>query len=312
VAGKVQPLNSVSEAVLGALRDRRWPIITSYELFRLVWEVYSFPERFPIKIRKRVSSPGWLQYNRVITELSSERFIRPDPDLDGGQETGTLTKVFRVSEIPDSDAEDIICLYDPFASISYLSAMQRYSITVRQPKSLYITSLEARLWRKEAYNKTKDDFGFDPSEVDLAFFRTLSFTEIPDRLRDRSITVKRTIHPFRSQSITDGFGRIIQIGDLFVQMLHSPDLCGGMAHVLEIWENHSDTYRNEIIESVNRIDSSIIKVRAGYIMSELCEIDDDRIQIWKKFAQRGGSRKLDPSAPYEPVYSEDWMISLNA
>ena len=67
----------------------------------------------------------------------------------------------------------------------------------------------------------------------------------------------------------------------------------------------------QIISAVEEENASIVKVRAGYILSERLGIADPRIEAWKAFAQRGGSRKLDPDAPYAPVFSGAWMLSLN-
>ena len=80
---------------------------------------------------------------------------------------------------------------------------------------------------------------------------------------------------------------------------------------LEIWDYHAEIYLQEIIAAVNDYASSIVKVRAGYILTERMGLSDSRIEAWKRFAQRGGSRKLDPSRPYAPTFSEAWMLSLN-
>ena len=52
-------------------------------------------------------------------------------------------------------------------------------------------------------------------------------------------------------------------------------------------------------------------MRAGYVLSELMDVEDERVDAWRAFAQRGGSQKLDPEAPYVPRWSDDWMLSLN-
>ena len=105
--------------------------------------------------------------------------------------------------------------------------------------------------------------------------------------------------------------RISSIGQTFADMLGESGLCGGMRHVLDVWEREAAQWVPEIAASVDKLTSKIAKVRAGYILSELLEIEHPAIERWEQFAQRGGSRKLDPEGEYLPSFSERWMISLN-
>jgi len=106
--------------------------------------------------------------------------------------------------------------------------------------------------------------------------------------------------------------RLATIGQAFLDMLRRPDLCGGMRHVLEIYEEHAGQWVEEIVTAVDGFPKKIVKCRAGYILSERLKIHHEKIQAWKFSApQRGGSCKLDPSKDYAPRYSEPWQLSLN-
>ena len=306
-------LNSVSIAVIGELHRRQWPVVTDYELFRLLWDVYEHPEKYPNKIRKRAVVPRRKQFEHLIFELSlvEERFIRSDPDFEPHSKPSLDTRVFRITETPDASAEDILCLVDPFAAVAYLSAMQRHGLTTRQPKAAAFVTFEEQTWRRRRNDKVREDYGFDIAEAKLRYFVNLLPPKSPPTLRGRPLDVHRVKQMPRTQAVADGFARIVEIGDLFVQMLTDPELCGGMRHVLETWEEHAETYLDFIIDAVSNSSSPIAHVRAGYILAERMEISDPRVELWKKYAQRGGSRRLDPSAPYEPIFSESWMISLN-
>jgi hypothetical protein len=84
-----------------------------------------------------------------------------------------------------------------------------------------------------------------------------------------------------------------------------------MRHVLDVWEREAGSWVQEIVAAIDELDVKIAKVRAGYIFSEIMEIDHPELQKWEKLAQRGGSRKLDPDAGYVPEFSKRWMISIN-
>ncbi len=85
-----------------------------------------------------------------------------------------------------------------------------------------------------------------------------------------------------------------------------------MHHVLNVWQSEAGVYLDDIVEAVDRDHRAIVKVRAGHILEERIGLDHVVLKRWQAFAQRGGSRRLDPSKPYAPVFSEKWMISLNA
>ena len=56
---------------------------------------------------------------------------------------------------------------------------------------------------------------------------------------------------------------------------------------------------------------AIDKIRAGYLLTEVCSLTDSVVESWTQFAQRGGSRKLDPETEYAPEFSERWKLSIN-
>lgn len=205
-------------------------------------------------------------------------------------------------------------MVEPFCYISHLSAMARYGLTDRRSKALQLTIPDAKtgkkLWNDEFFVKDyteKDRESLSASEIILPTPRS----NFPDKVRGQAVSIKRTAHLGSSQPIRGSLARIETIGHVFASMLEDPELCGGMKHVIEVWQEHAQAYLDEIINAIERRPKSITKVRAGYLLEELIGINDARIESWMKFAQRGGSRLLNPSAPFESVFSEKWMLSLN-
>ena len=104
--------------------------------------------------------------------------------------------------------------------------------------------------------------------------------------------------------------RLSTIGQTFLDMLQQPDLCGGMSHVLDAWEEHAETYLDEIVAAVDTATSGLVKSRAGCILEERQGLHHRGIERWKACGQRGGSRKLDPAKDFAPPFSETWMVSI--
>lgn len=302
------------DAVWRTLVERGLPVVVEYELFSILRSLHFKGDYKGRKLRLAHSAPTRDRYRNVVSKLLSERYLRPDPDFYPSEEWGrydrgyNYARVFRISDVPDGSAEDITAILDPFCYISHMSAMQRYSLTNRIPEALILST--PRNWGVARDEKIHADYGdsLSPGE----YIAPLSQLTWPDMIRRRKVVLNKTVRKPNIKNIRGSIARIAAVGETFVQALDRPELCGGMEHTIEVWENHANTYLDEIIVAVDQAKESIIKVRAGYLLNERLGIHDHRILAWAAFAQRGGSRKLDASAPYVPTFSEKWMISLNA
>ena len=87
-------------------------------------------------------------------------------------------------------------------------------------------------------------------------------------------------------------------------------MCGGIGHVIEVFGENAAKYEPLVVETIDRNGTLIEKARAGYILEDLCKVQNPTVDEWARTAQRGGSRKLDPHSEYSPHYSERWSLSL--
>lgn len=267
------------------------PVISELDLFHFIKRMYA--EAKDKKLYLRGSSATYDNYRTRRTSLQEANIIRHDHDY---------YSRFRVMMVSDLPADDIVCLVDPFCYISHLSAMQRWGFTDRQPEPLIITRPD----RKTIMSKLNEI-----QRQDEEFPIPVRNVRHPDTVRQRPVRVFENRKIGASVQDRSGFARVATVGQTFLDTLQQPVLCSGMAHVLDVWQNHAGSYLSEIIEAVNGPTSQIVKCRAGYILEEYLGFRDNRIDAWKIFRQRGGSRKLDPDRAFAPDYSETWMISLN-
>lgn len=105
--------------------------------------------------------------------------------------------------------------------------------------------------------------------------------------------------------------RVAMMGRTFLDMVREPECCGGMQHVVDTYRQYGPRNLPLIVEEVERHGKSIEKVRAGYLLEEVCKLQHELIDKWRAAAQRGGSRVLDPASEYSAIYSEAWKLSIN-
>ncbi len=267
------------------------PMVSRRFLFILLQRMHD--EAAANNLRLPKSGPTDTELFRRCGRLLAAGILRKDQDYQ---------RRFRVMGVPDLPADEIACLADRFCYISHLSAMQRWELTDRIPASLIISrpdrrSIAARIQAIMAKEGAPE--------------YPLQNVNHPDLVRERRIRLVETRHPGASIDIRGSFARISSIGQTFLDMLHLPGLCGGMSHVRDMWDQHAGAFLDDIIASVDRDTSGVVKCRAGYMLEERLSVHDPRIEAWRAFAQRGGSRKLDPKRPFVPQHSVSWMLSLN-
>jgi len=188
--------------------------------------------------------------------------------------------------------------------------MAHHGLTERIPSALFVSSPDAKAWKQFAVERMEKDL-----KQDYAIYQS---NGLPILLRLKMDKIgRRDVHRFASSHlgayvIVKGKTlRVSSLGRTFLDMLRNPELCGGMRHVMEVFEEQGTQYLPLIVKEIDLHGAKIDKVRAGYILEERMKLKDVTVESWAAFAQRGGSRKLDASAEYMPTWSDKWCLSLN-
>jgi len=255
------------------------------------------------KLRLKTEIPERRHYRSTLNFLTSYGLL---------QEIGGLSheSAFTLMGRRESSREEIICRVDPFAYLSHMSAMEHYGLTDRIPQTTFISSPSPRDWSAFARKKMQADLSEENRDYIESGFPSLRRIKLT-RLRGREVHVVYRMHLGAFRHERDPEIRVSTIGRTFLDMIKDPDFCGGIRHVLSVYEESAERYLKLIVDDVNSSGAPIDKVRAGYVLSKVCGLEDPTIDNWKRFVQRGGSRKLYGKGEYSSEFSEDWCLSLN-
>jgi len=294
----------LKKAVAVHLGSLKQAVVTRYELGNLIYRLYRDKKyrAWPLQLKKDAAQLGDL--DRVIRQLVDLGILTPDREFSG-------KAVFRIFAKESAPAQEIACTVDPFAYVSDLSAMDYHGFTDRLPRSLFLSSPVPVKWNELARGRMQNDCkGFLEDYLHDSFprLRRMRMSRIGKRPIER-----RGVGEFHGayRKVQGRVLRVATIGRTFLNMVQQPARCGGIRHVLEVFEQHAESHLDLLMDELEQHGNFIDRIRAGYILEERCDIRHERIDRWVRHAQRGGSRKLDPQAEYSSRYSDRWSLSIN-
>lgn len=293
----------INRALALELEKLRAPVVLRYDLARLAWKLYKAKEYggAPLStMRDSLDARALARLERAAVDAGT---LRPLPGF-------ASRAAYSLIGGDTSDRHAVICCVDPFCYISHLSAMEFHGLTDRLPEQIYVSSPAGREWTAFASERMTRDLGDDKVDYLAAGLPALQRTVV-SKIGQRQVHRYSSVHRGAYRAIKDSPVRVATLGRTFLDMLREPGLCGGIAHVLQVFGERASSNLRLILDEFDQHGASIDKVRAGFILEELCKLRDPRIDAWTSVAARGGSRKLDPSADYAPTFSERWALSIN-
>ena len=296
---KKMPLLSALTKELGNLQQ---PVISTYQLGRLIFNAYLHNSIGGLSLNLKKDLPDKPQYNAALNDLLSLGVLTKLSGLSGNY--------FKIIGKMDIEPDEVICSIDPFCYLSHMSAMAYHGVTDRLPRTVFVSTPSTKEWRQFAFEQMQKDLGESYNQY-VEHRLPLLTRPNPKKISGSIINITHSSHLGSYKNIQGKFLRVSTIGRTFLDMLRSPELCGGMQHVMDVYQSYGKQYFRQIIDEIDRHGKNIEKSRAGYILESLVDLKDLRVDAWQSQVQRGGSRKLDPGSEYSPFFSERWAISLN-
>lgn len=291
----------VSTALTLELGNLHQPVVTTYQLGVTLFQLYqakTYQGQALTRLEKDVPAPHDLK--RLTDRLLNSGVLQ---SYRPGSVFALLGK--------QPTAPEVACILDPFAYLSHLSAMEYHGLTQRMPAILFLSSPAPAEWKTFAEARMQRDLG----EAQLETYRT---AKLPTLTRPRFEKIERQVVKVYNSShlgayiaVRDRALRVATVGRTFLDMLREPDLCGGIYHVVEVFEAHAATYLRLITDEIAQHGTQIDQARAGYLLDERCGLQSPTLDRWQAEVQRGGSRKLYAKGDYSSRFSERWSLSIN-
>ncbi|MCP3922853.1 MAG: hypothetical protein GY714_09735 [Desulfobacterales bacterium] len=288
----------IEDAILMSLERLNQSVITEYQFGQIIYELYEKKTYEKRSIDLRKTKADYQTFRRNLNNTIQRGFLTP---------LKNISRVYKIFDRSFLQEEEVVCSIDPFSYISHLSAMQYHGITDRLPTVIFYSSLKRKLWKEYARKREIKDFNNYRSE-EIPTFTNVTIKKF-NKKNISKIEVNNYLGSFIK--VEDKKLRVSTIGRTFHDMIKKPIFCGGINHVVEVFQEYAEIYVDLIVNEIENKGNKIDKVRTGYILDEICNLEHPMINNWTKHAQRGGSRKLDVATEYRPVFSEKWCLSIN-
>ncbi|QCO23153.1 hypothetical protein C9E88_016700 (plasmid) [Acinetobacter cumulans] len=194
---------------------------------------------------------------------------------------------------------------------SHFSAMKIHKLVDGASDIVYFSTVDRKVWKKHFLDNLEKDKStrFDNDEKDILDLIPRFPTE--ENYLSQYLLVF-TNKNFGHWEIVNGL-KVRKISFLFLDMVRSPQYCGGVETVISVFEKYAPILLEEIIETAHKYGTNIDRARIGFILDELMGLTHPMLEQWKieMVGLRGGSRKFVAYLPFDPEFSPIWNISLN-
>ncbi|MGU3310202.1 hypothetical protein ACLBW8_28530 [Pseudomonas sp. M5A4_2d] len=305
----------LEEALMAwVLEDYPYSVISKEKLSEQIFIFYMMKsyknERISL-IRKKIAAVEDYQHyiNRVersgiLTNLSENKKTYQM------YANGYVDNVYRIKGKAEYTASEDICSVYPYGYLSKINAMAWYGLTDKIPKVVRFTACTPQEWKKRSLL----DITIDPS----VSFDPVHFTpKYPKSTTafGQELFVSTETNYVEPISVKNSPLKVSTIGKTFIDMLRSPEECGGIDHVLDVYVENGKKYLTPIINELKSSGARKIDIaRTGFVLQKLVGIDHPQLSEWQKESKktRGSSKILVHGVPFSPIFDEDWSLSLNA
>jgi len=290
--------------IIWFLNEYKYGSINRFDLFIKFRELFFSKKIGNEKIEVHGNTNLELAFKRFTNEyLEEEPFVKAYSPHSTGY--GYFAKI----NTKLSPIELIFPLF-PYAYLTHLSAMRHYSITDRIPKKIQIEIPSRPKWKALL---TEDIKKMDVSAKD----KDIILKYLPRYPKSDEIYFKKRIlvssirTPLPYLTLDNGV-RVVEIGALFVEMINNPKECGGIEHVMDVFQEYGLIFKKKIYKVA--LESSLIaQARIGFIFEQILEQSDPEILKMKSRNKdlRGGSRVFLTGEDFSNIINIEWNLSLN-
>jgi predicted transcriptional regulator of viral defense system len=203
------------------------------------------------------------------------------------------------------EEDEILMELHPYAALSHLSAMVFHQITDQLPKEIHVSVPSDRALAVLPVGTKHSEWSAQMNPIRGHLAPEIEGMPIKWHHLEKFFGFK--------EYTPKGYPvRVITLEKTLIDGLAAPEWCGGLTNVLQAWVNAKDAINlSSVLTFTDSQDMGVLRQRVGYVLEKL-GFSDPQLDMWTAKAKRGGSSKLLASAPFAPVFSERWMISLNA
>lgn len=218
----------------------------------------------------------------------------------------------------------------PLGFLSHLTAMNLYGIGNTQTSGIYFTCPARKDWKHLCLKNIKQRF------KNLTISDSISNEYI--EINGLTLSTQSILDPYPHQNILEEAGstkaliiinrkvlvesewwnhcHIQNIVDLYLDMLRAPHYCGGISHVLNIYQNSllkDKDLLQELLNTLTKTGSIIDRARFGYLFDKILGITAPELNDWKseQKEKRGSSRKLFSNFDFDEFFDDEWNLSIN-